>query len=254
MQTLIRAIEEMAGADGRPCRTVLVGELGLIPHWHDAAAALQLPLLQAPTSEEADRVIGSDAPAVVVAPLCLFLDGVSTEAACRWLSVAAVVVVTDSEANAVLWRQLAWDALTPPPAVDIAISTLTKAVAEANRRGNQRHFISTFAQRLASLTTDERDVLESICKGRLNKQIASEFKVSVRTIEQRRRRVFDKMGVDSAVPLAAIMAIVKTISEQNLRQHRAPVAMPMMYRAPKGGMAAFANPSRNTPLAIPAMN
>ena len=40
MQKLIRAIEEMAGADGRPCRTVLVGELGLIPHWHDAAAAL----------------------------------------------------------------------------------------------------------------------------------------------------------------------------------------------------------------------
>ena len=254
MQKLIRAIEEMAGADGRPCRTVLVGELGLIPHWHDAAAALKLPLLQAPTAEEADRIVGSDAAAVIVAPLCLFLDIASIEAACRWLAMAAVVVVTENEADAVLWRQLAWDAMTPPPSAEIAISTLTKAVAEANRRGNQRLLVATFAQRLASLTTEERDVLESICEGRLNKQIASDFKVSVRTVEQRRRRVFDKMGVDSAVPLAAITAIVKTLSEQNLRQHRAPVAMPMMYRTPKTGAPASMAFGRNASLASSTMN
>lgn len=254
MQKLIHVIEEMAGVDGRPCRTVLVGALGLIPHWHDAAAALRLPLVQAPTAEEADRVIGGDAPAVVVAPLCFFLDIASAEAACRWLSMAAVVVVTDSEADAALWRQLAWDALTPPQSAEIAISTLTKAMAEANRRDNQRQLISTFTQRLASLTSDERNVLDAVCEGRLNKQIASEFKVSVRTVEQRRRRVFDKMGVDSAVPLAAITAIVKTLSEQDLCQHRASVAMPMMYRTPKTGGPASIAFSRNASLARSTMN
>jgi DNA-binding NarL/FixJ family response regulator len=254
MQTFFRAIEEMAGADGRPCRTVLVGELGPIPHWQDAAAALRLPLLQAPTAEEADHVIGSDAPAIVVAPLCLFLDGASTEAACRWLSMAAVVVVADSEADAALWRQLAWDALTPPQSADIAIATLTKAVAEANRRGNQRHLITAFAHRFASLSACERNVFDAVCEGRLNKQIASELKVSVRTIEMRRRRVFDKMGVDSAVPLAAITAIVKTLNEQKIRQHRAPVAMPKMYRAPKGGAPTFTTPYSNASLASSTMH
>lgn len=254
MQTLFRAIEEMAGADGRPCLIVLVGELGMIPHWHDAAAALRLPLQHVPTAEEADHVIGSDAPAVVVAPLCLFLDGASTEAACRWLSMAAVVVVAESEADAALWRQLAWDALTPPQSTDIAIATLTKAVAEANRRGNERHLITAFAHRFASLTACERDVFVAVCEGRLNKQIASEFKVSVRTIEMRRRRVFDKMGVDSAVPLAAITAIVKTLNEQKIRQHRAPVAMPKMYQAPKGGAPASMDLGRNASLANSMMN
>lgn len=254
MQTLFRAIEEMAGAEGRPCLIVLVGELGMISHWHDAAAALRLPLQHVPTAEEADHVIGSDAPAVVVAPLCLFLDGASTEAACRWLSMAAVVVVAESEADAALWRQLAWDALTPPQSTDITIATLTKAVAEANRRGNERHLITAFAHRFASLTACERDVFVAVCEGRLNKQIASEFKVSVRTIEMRRRRVFDKMGVDSAVPLAAITAIVKTLNEQKIRQHRAPVAMPKMYQAPKGGAPASMDLGRNASLANSMMN
>src|SRR5690606_36130117 len=100
-----------------------------------------------------------------VAPLGLFLDGGSTETACRWLSTAAVVVVTPTEADAVLWRQLAWDALTPPLSAEAAAVALAKAVAEANRRGKQRHLITTYAHRLASLTRDERDVLEAVCEG-----------------------------------------------------------------------------------------
>jgi FixJ family two-component response regulator len=163
--------------------------------------------------------------------------------------MAAVVVVTDSEADAALWRQLAWDALTPPPSAEIAIAALAKAMAEANRRGNERHLITAFAHRFASLTACERDVFLAVCEGRLNKQIASELKVSIRTIEMRRRRVFDKMGVDSAVPLAAITAIVKTLNEQNIRQHRAPVAMPKMYRTPNGGAPASMDLGRNASLA-----
>jgi len=240
MQAFYRLFDDMAGVDERPCQTVLVGALGVSPYWHDAADTLRLPLLQAPTVEEAARALASDMPAVVVSPLSLFLDVASMETACHWLSTAAVVVVADNVTDAALWRQLAWDALTPPQSADMAAATLSRAVAEANRRGKQRSLITTYAHRLASLTSDERDVLEAVCEGRLNKQIAGDLKVSVRTIEQRRRRVFDKMGVDSAVPLATLTAVVQTLSEQNLKRQLTPMAMPLMFRVPKRGMPTAA--------------
>lgn len=254
MQAFYHLLNEMAGASERPCQTVLVGSLGVSPCWHDAADTLRLPLLQAPTVEEASRALSSDAPAVIVAPLSLFLDSESMETACHWLSTAAVVVVTDNAADAALWRQLAWDALTPPQSAEMAAATLTRAVAEANRRGKQRHLIATYSHRLASLTRDELDVLEAVCEGRLNKQIASDLKVSVRTVEQRRRRVFDKMGVDSAVPLAALTAVVQTLSEQNVKRNRAPVAMPMMLRMPKNGMPTTTTPLVLASLALSGLN
>ncbi|QDV76358.1 response regulator transcription factor [Botrimarina mediterranea] len=254
MQAIYQAFEDFSGAEQRPCQTVLVGALGVTPYWHDAAGKLRLPLLQAPTVEEADRALASESPAVVVAPLALFMDGASMESACRWLSTAAVVVVTDTEANAALWRQLAWDALTPPPSADVAAATLTRALTEANRRSKQRQLIATYAHRLASLTRNERDVLDAVCEGRLNKQIASELNVSVRTIEQRRRRVFDKMGVDSAVPLAALTAVVQTLSEQNNRRRRAPSPPPTLPRMHHAAMPPSATPMVLASLAIAGMN
>lgn len=66
-------------------------------------------------------------------------------------------------------------------------------------------------QRLATLSEEEAEVLCSICQGRLNKQIARHLRVSVRTIEQRRRRVFKKMGVASVAPLAAQVALSRAL-------------------------------------------
>ena len=235
MQAFYRLFDHMAGADERSCQTVLVGATGVSPCWHEAADTLRLPLLQSPTVDEASRALAGGAPAVVVAPLSLFLDAASMETACHWLATAAVVVVTDTAADAALWRQLAWDALTPPESADIAAATLTRAVAEANRRGKQRQLIANYAERLASLTAEEREVLEAVCEGRLNKQIAVDLNVSVRTIEMRRCRVFDKMGVDSAAPLAALVATAQILSEQTPQRRRAPVPMPMMLRVPKRG-------------------
>jgi two-component system, LuxR family, response regulator DctR len=56
-------------------------------------------------------------------------------------------------------------------------------------------------QRHDELTERERDVMRLVTEGLPNKLIADQLSISVRTVEVHRARVFDKMGVKSAVEL-----------------------------------------------------
>lgn len=49
-------------------------------------------------------------------------------------------------------------------------------------------------RRLASLTPRERDVLDAVIAGKANKVMASEFGISLKTIEQHRGRMMAKLG------------------------------------------------------------
>ena len=50
-----------------------------------------------------------------------------------------------------------------------------------------------------------QEVMQLIVAGRLNKQIAEELDISIKTVEVHRSRVLDKMGVKSAVELAGLL-------------------------------------------------
>lgn len=60
--------------------------------------------------------------------------------------------------------------------------------------------------RLASLTEREREVMHRVAAGKLNKVIADELHVSVRTVEVHRARVFAKLGLRSAAEVATLLA------------------------------------------------
>lgn len=60
--------------------------------------------------------------------------------------------------------------------------------------------------RLASLTEREHEVMTRVAAGKLNKVIADELNVSVRTVEVHRARVFAKLGVRSAAEVATLLA------------------------------------------------
>ena len=59
--------------------------------------------------------------------------------------------------------------------------------------------------RLNRLSTRERQVMERVLAGKLNKVIADELHVSMRTVEVHRSSLFEKMGVKTAVELAQIL-------------------------------------------------
>ena len=59
--------------------------------------------------------------------------------------------------------------------------------------------------RLAGLSVREREVLELILAGKMNKVIADKLGISMRTVEVHRAHIFDKMHVKTAVELARLL-------------------------------------------------
>lgn len=85
--------------------------------------------------------------------------------------------------------------------VDRVEQALAQSAVAVRRRLDQRQR----EQRLAILTDRERDVMMQVIDGRPNKLIADQLGISVRTVEVHRARVFEKMGVKSAVELANLL-------------------------------------------------
>ncbi|GAB2175683.1 response regulator transcription factor [Dongia sp. agr-C8] len=65
---------------------------------------------------------------------------------------------------------------------------------------------ATVAARLKTLSERERQVMELLLQGKMNKVIAADLGIAVRTVEMHRGRVLEKMGVRSAVELAQRLA------------------------------------------------
>ena len=60
-------------------------------------------------------------------------------------------------------------------------------------------------QRLGALSAREREVLELILEGNMNKVITDKLGISMRTVEVHRAHIFDKMHVKTAVELARLL-------------------------------------------------
>ncbi len=75
---------------------------------------------------------------------------------------------------------------------------------DARFRLDQAHYMAA-RHRLAQLTFAERQVLDRIAKGKTNKAVAWELDISLRTVEDRRRKIYKKLGVDS---IAGMMCLV----------------------------------------------
>ena len=61
-------------------------------------------------------------------------------------------------------------------------------------------------RRFDTLTAREREVMELVVRGRLNKQIAYELGTVEKTVKVHRSRVMDKMAVDSLAELVRVAA------------------------------------------------
>jgi two-component system response regulator DctR len=100
----------------------------------------------------------------------------------------------------------AFDFLEKPYSDNTLVDRIEQALAVAAAM-DRSHARSDEAQaRLASLTERELEVMRRVAAGKLNKVIADELHVSVRTIEVHRARVYAKLGVRSAAEVATLVA------------------------------------------------
>ena len=85
------------------------------------------------------------------------------------------------------------------------VDRVLQAIEASRERLQQADSTRRIRARLARLTAREKDVMDLILQGRLNKVIADDLGISMRTVEVHRSNVFGKMGVRSAVELARLL-------------------------------------------------
>jgi FixJ family two-component response regulator len=86
---------------------------------------------------------------------------------------------------------------------------IQSALAEDERRRRKNREIAEVRRRIDSLTEKERHVLDLMLAGTSNKAMASRLDVSLRTIENRRRKVFAKLRAQTVAELVALVLRVR---------------------------------------------
>lgn len=151
----------------------------------------------------------ADEPGCLVADMRMRgLSGVELQEELRRREVnIPVIVLTGHAHTALVVRAMQGGAVTvldKPFKEDDLWQALRMGLArDAEQRSKQASHADMRA-RFASLSEKEREVLEMIVAGRPNKAMANKIGASLRTVENRRREVFSKLGVRSVAELVAL--------------------------------------------------
>lgn len=88
------------------------------------------------------------------------------------------------------------------------LSRIRRALELDAELASRRRRDGAIAHRLEQLTQRENEVMQLVVAGKLNKQIADELNISMKTVEAHRARVMEKMGVRTLAELVkAVMSL-----------------------------------------------
>jgi two-component system response regulator TtrR len=88
------------------------------------------------------------------------------------------------------------------------LSRIVRALELDKQLSARRQRDGAISHRLDQLTQREREVMQLVVAGKLNKQIADELNISMKTVEAHRARVMEKMGVRTLAELVkAVMSV-----------------------------------------------
>ena len=102
-------------------------------------------------------------------------------------------------------KQGAFDFCEKPFSDNALVDRIEQALASSAQALLQNDASAIVQARLANLSEREKAVMQLVLAGLPNKLVADQLEISVRTVEVHRARVFDKMGVKSAVELANVI-------------------------------------------------
>jgi len=93
------------------------------------------------------------------------------------------------------------DFLTKPVDDETLLRAVEEAIARHAATNARRKAREAVAARLALLSERERQVMHHVIRGRLNKQIAAELQIALKTVKVHRGRVMEKMACASVAEL-----------------------------------------------------
>jgi FixJ family two-component response regulator len=96
------------------------------------------------------------------------------------------------------------DFLTKPVSSEQLLRAIEQAMAHHNASRGQKRRLDALRELLSTLTPRERQVLERVVLGKINKQIAYELGATERTIKAHRQQVMEKMKAQSLAELVSI--------------------------------------------------
>jgi FixJ family two-component response regulator len=99
--------------------------------------------------------------------------------------------------------------LTKPVNAETLSAAIRLAMDEARAALSSRMETTELRQRLAGLTVREREVLDAIGAGKLNKQIAGDLGVVEQTVKFHRARIMERMHARTAAELMLMVAMLR---------------------------------------------
>ena len=148
-------------------------------------------------------------------PGCVLLDvrlpghsGLELQAALARQGVALPVIFLTGHADVATsvkaMKAGAVDFLEKPVARDTLLDALARALARDASQRSARDTAQRHSLRLSSLTPREREIFDRIVAGKLNKQIADDLGIGLRTVKAYRAQLMEKLGVTSAAELGKL--------------------------------------------------
>lgn len=100
------------------------------------------------------------------------------------------------------------DFLQKPVDEDVLIKAISQALATNRLEREKSRVVENIQRRLERLTPREREVMEGVIAGLLNKQIADRLQIAEKTVKVHRGRVMQKMAVKSVAELIRLVTKV----------------------------------------------
>ena len=164
--------------------------------------------------EEFLRHVPSDASGCLILDISMpGLDGLALqrEMASRGSGLPVVFLTGhgDIPKSVQAMKSGATDFLSKPVDGEVLLRAVRQSL-EAERAGRQaRHELADIERRLDNLTAREREILEGVVAGRLNKQIAGDLGITEKTVKVHRGRVMEKMEACSLAELVHLIDRVR---------------------------------------------